>query len=508
LHSIDLGPTGCLMARCTLAGAVLLLASGLIGVVQARADGGLSVAASGPSIVISPNGFSFSVTVSNQRADGVAAAGVNLRVSFPDVPSLEANNGVTGATCLGDGNGAANCALGDIAAGSSVTVTFAMYTHASGTGRHPFEASSTTPGMQGSGEFDITIEPPPPPPPPSPQTTLTLSLTAAVRIAALTAGNTVTIVNTGSTAATNVSLGATFGSSDVPVPASPPQGTCTANALTHAMQCVFGTIGAGASVSFQLQSQLSPNGGGGLWTSVMADNAPNVQVTASNTFPGRVWLSGSAATYLNGWTIPGTSSGYQLGADGTVLLGGPIGWGSYWISPDGVLHYWDGRTVTVDTNGRLVFTGTPSAGSGPAPAPPPTGGTPTGGTPTGGTPTGGTPTGGTSGGTGEIGAPTGSSAGAPATSPRAVGQPTIAGTPEAGSTLRANPPGWTAKPKRVHYQWQLCKGNGCVNIKGATGRTLNLTKLEAGRKIRVVVTGTIGSATIRTYSSQLDVKGR
>ncbi len=73
-----------------------------------------------------------------------------------------------------------------------------------------------------------------------------------------------------------------------------------------------------------------------------AANATPAVAAAASYFVNRYWLCGCATayTYPNGWSVPPTNVGVSVGGDDTVsLLDG------YFISPNGVLHYPDGRMI-------------------------------------------------------------------------------------------------------------------------------------------------------------------
>jgi hypothetical protein len=75
--------------------------------------------------------------------------------------------------------------------------------------------------------------------------------------------------------------------------------------------------------------------------------------------------------------------------------------------------------------------------------------------------------------------------------PANTSAPTITGTPRVGETLTAQNGTWSNSPTAFQYQWQRCNATGgsCVNIAGATAKTYLLTTADAGRTMRVRVTG-------------------
>ena len=60
-----------------------------------------------------------------------------------------------------------------------------------------------------------------------------------------------------------------------------------------------------------------------------------------------------------------------------------------------------------------------------------------------------------------------------------------------GETLTAQNGTWSNSPTAFQYQWQRCNASGaaCANIAGATEKTYLLTPADAGRTMRVRVTG-------------------
>jgi hypothetical protein len=75
--------------------------------------------------------------------------------------------------------------------------------------------------------------------------------------------------------------------------------------------------------------------------------------------------------------------------------------------------------------------------------------------------------------------------------PTNTAPPTITGTPRVGETLTAQNGTWANSPTAFQYQWQRCNAAGaaCANVAGAVQRTYLLTAADAGRTMRVRVTG-------------------
>jgi murein DD-endopeptidase MepM/ murein hydrolase activator NlpD len=79
----------------------------------------------------------------------------------------------------------------------------------------------------------------------------------------------------------------------------------------------------------------------------------------------------------------------------------------------------------------------------------------------------------------------------------------LSGTPTVGSTLTASPGTWGPSPVTLRYQW-LRDG---VSISGATSRTYELVRADAGTEISVRVTGSkSGYRTVTRTSATVDAK--
>jgi hypothetical protein len=89
--------------------------------------------------------------------------------------------------------------------------------------------------------------------------------------------------------------------------------------------------------------------------------------------------------------------------------------------------------------------------------------------------------------------------------PKAVRSPVIHGRPVVGRTLVAAAPIWSATPTRVSYQWQRCTGTRCSRIKGATTRTLRLTRRDARHSVRIVATAAIDGQDVESLSKKVEV---
>jgi len=91
--------------------------------------------------------------------------------------------------------------------------------------------------------------------------------------------------------------------------------------------------------------------------------------------------------------------------------------------------------------------------------------------------------------------------------PANTSAPTITGTPKVGETLTAQNGTWSNSPTAFQYQWQRCNESGaaCANIAGATTKTYLLTTTDAGRTIRVRVTGINADGAVNARSAPTDV---
>jgi hypothetical protein len=92
---------------------------------------------------------------------------------------------------------------------------------------------------------------------------------------------------------------------------------------------------------------------------------------------------------------------------------------------------------------------------------------------------------------------------AAAAPPANTAAPTISGTPRVGETLTANNGTWSNSPTAFQYQWQRCNASGaaCANIGGATAKTYLLTPADAGRTMRVRVTGINAEGAVNARSA-------
>lgn len=87
--------------------------------------------------------------------------------------------------------------------------------------------------------------------------------------------------------------------------------------------------------------------------------------------------------------------------------------------------------------------------------------------------------------------------------PANTAPPTITGTARVGDTLTAQNGTWSNNPTAFQYQWQRCNtaGVSCANIGGAVQRTYLLTPQDAGRTVRVRVTGINADGAVNARSA-------
>jgi uncharacterized protein DUF11 len=428
----------------------------------AFADASLSASANGPSELGPQVRGSFTITVSN--SGDATAHGVQLSISFPNVPSNENNDGGSCPDpCLGNGHGSLVATIGDLAPGASLVFTLGFGTHGQGTLNHPWTLSSTDAGSV-SGTYSLIVDAPPPPPPPKAMTTLSAAMTDAAKISGLKASQTVTIKNVGSNPALNAVFGVVLGDDTTVVSADPTAGTCT-NANPIVVMCKLGSLAAGATVTLRLTVHLPVyHPDSDAYVEAYADNSPHVTANARAYFLDRFWscICGSE-TFANGWVVPGLSAGYKLEADDTVELTQ-----GFAITPDGVLHFPDGRTIVVDAAGHETFVPAPAGGKSSAPTAPK----------------------------------------ASAGSLQLRTQAKVVGAPEVGSSLRVSAAVWNEHPSRVRFQWQVWTASGVCRAIAKPSPTLKLTRALVGKRVRVSETAWFGGKRRQTVSRAVLVRAR
>src|SRR5438309_916728 len=81
--------------------------------------------------------------------------------------------------------------------------------------------------------------------------------------------------------------------------------------------------------------------------------------------------------------------------------------------------------------------------------------------------------------------------------------PAISGQPYVGKTLTASTGGWQNSPTSYTFQWARCdvKGNGCVQIGGATAKTYVATSADVDHTLEVLVTASVVTVTTTITAS-------
>jgi hypothetical protein len=190
-----------------------------------------------------------------------------------------------------------------------------------------FVAFGTLPGRAGSASAAAT--------------TVSVAVSTPVKVHGLLAEQTFVVSNAGAADARSVRAQIRFAASISVQSMVSPQGRCTVAPL--AVNCRLGTVRPGATVTLRARYRLNyvpPTTNNDIHVS--AGNAPAVTASGPSYFLNRYWICGCSTvyTYPNGWTVPSTDQGVTVGPDDTVFL--PE---SYRISPDGVLHFPDGRMI-------------------------------------------------------------------------------------------------------------------------------------------------------------------
>jgi hypothetical protein len=194
-------------------------------------------------------------------------------------------------------------------------------------------ASGMTPGGAGSARSSRAT---------AHSTTLSVSVSTPVKVHGLLAEQVFVVSNLGAADAHRVQAHIRFAPSITVQRVVSPQGTCTV-AAPAGVDCRLGTVRAGAAIAFKARYRLTyvpPKANNVIRAS--AGNAVAVATSGPSYFMDRYWLCGCSTVYSypNGWTVPATDQGVSVGPDDTVRLPG-----GYYISPDGVLHFPDGRMI-------------------------------------------------------------------------------------------------------------------------------------------------------------------
>lgn len=86
-------------------------------------------------------------------------------------------------------------------------------------------------------------------------------------------------------------------------------------------------------------------------------------------------------------------------------------------------------------------------------------------------------------------------------------RPAVSGTAQIGGELTVSNGSWSPSATSFGYQWQRCAADGtnCLNIAGATGKTYGIRTVDAGNRLRALVTAhdANGQTTVATAPSDL-----
>jgi hypothetical protein len=179
---------------------------------------------------------------------------------------------------------------------------------------------------------------------------LAASISKPVKVHGLVAAQDYTIENAGTVDAHKVRAEIRLAPGLVMRPLASPQGHCVA--AGPVAECTLGTLLAGQTLTLHARFHLgyvAPAGDNAF--RVTAANATPALAGGASYFVNRYWVCGCATayTYPNGWSVPPTDQGVSVLGDDTVrLLDG------YYIAPNGVLHFPDGRMIE-ETLTRQLF---------------------------------------------------------------------------------------------------------------------------------------------------------
>jgi hypothetical protein len=94
-----------------------------------------------------------------------------------------------------------------------------------------------------------------------------------------------------------------------------------------------------------------------------------------------------------------------------------------------------------------------------------------------------------------------------ANGPASTVKPSVSGSAVPGGELTVSNGSWNPAATSFNYQWQRCdaSGGGCLNIAGATGKAYGVRSIDAGNRVRALVTAhsTGGQTTVPSSTSDL-----
>jgi uncharacterized repeat protein (TIGR01451 family) len=233
--------------------------------VQTKAD--ISMVKTGPTTIVAGTGVSWALTVAN------AGPSVARNVTVGD-PVPEEVNGVTALPSAGTCAGQVSCSLGDLAPGASVTVTV---------------SGTVASGAVGPLTNTATVASPTPDPDETDRTSTVVTAvttSADVRVTKTVTPNpvrggeaatwTVSVTNLGPSDAQGVTLAEALPTSVPVATLTPSQGSCSG------VDCSFGAIAAGTTVTVNVVGVVAPTTVAGAITNSATATSPTPDPTPSN----------------------------------------------------------------------------------------------------------------------------------------------------------------------------------------------------------------------------------
>jgi hypothetical protein len=88
-------------------------------------------------------------------------------------------------------------------------------------------------------------------------------------------------------------------------------------------------------------------------------------------------------------------------------------------------------------------------------------------------------------------------------------KPAVSGSAVVGGELTVTNGSWSPSATSFAYQWQRCSATGeaCLNIAGSTGKTYGIRSVDAGNRLRALVTARNASGQSNVTSGTSDVVG-